>query len=127
MVSVSIPGIRGKSMTRTLSGVAVAALLLLPAGVFGQTRGLGRITGTVRDDAGTPIVGVTITASVKGAKGEIVGATDDKGAWAVSGVAKGEWHIEFRKPGYVPLAARVVLEADLARVPPISINLRKGA
>jgi hypothetical protein len=43
----------------------------------------------------------------------------------VAGVAKGEWHLTFQIAGYVPVGAKVMLPAELARVAPISITLKK--
>ncbi len=114
-------------MRRKAVWTAVAVFLGVASGVFAEVRGMGRITGTVRDGGGTPVAGVTVTATLKGAKSEIEATTDDKGLWAVYGVGKGEWHVEFHKAGYTPVAARVTLEAELSRVPPIAITLKRDA
>src|SRR5262245_20549494 len=99
-------------MKRTCVLGAMVMLLALPMTASGQImRGMGRITGSVRDDRGTPVADVAITATLKGVKGEIAAKTDDKGLWAVYGMGKGEWHVEFYKTGYAPTAARVNLEA----------------
>jgi hypothetical protein len=68
---------------------------------------------------------VTIRATLAGEEGVIEEKSDGKGMWAVAGVAKGEWHLTFQIAGYVPVGARVVLPAELARVAPISITLKK--
>ena len=49
----------------------------------------------------------------------------NRGTWAVAGVAKGEWHLTFQIAGYVPVGAKVTLPAELARVAPIAITLKK--
>ena len=108
-------------------GVLALCVACLPIGVFAQVRGAGRVTGTVRDDGGSPLPGVAISATLKGSKAEITATSDDKGLWAVSGMGRGEWHVEFYKTGYAPQAAKVSLEDELARVPPIAIHLKKGA
>jgi hypothetical protein len=51
--------------------------------------------------------------------------SDDRGAWAVSGVAKGEWHLTFQIAGYVPVGAKVMLPAELTRIAPINVTLKK--
>ena len=104
---------------------AVVLLLVIPAASSAQLRGLGRITGTVNDDAGSPIKGVSIRATREGATGVLEETTDDKGSWAVNGMARGEWHVTFQVGGYVPTGAKVNLETELAKVPPIAIVLRK--
>ena len=113
-------------MRKKFVWTAVALIMCLTAGMSAQFRGAGRITGTVRDDNGTPIAGVAISATMNGSRNEIGASSDEKGLWAVYGMGKGEWHVEFHKAGYRPTAARVNLESELARIPPIAINLKKG-
>src|SRR5438105_7575340 len=98
--------------------VLVAIMLIVPIVLSAQFRGLGRVTGTVADDTGSPLRDVMVRATLSGEDGVIEEKTDDKGAWAVNGMAKGEWHLTFQTPGYVPIAAKVVLAAELARVAP---------
>ena len=111
--------------TRVMAAAVVAMVLVVPTRSLAQLRGLGRIAGTVSDDGGAPMRGVSVKASVTGHDGVIEATTDEKGAFSVNGVAKGEWHIVFWLSGYAPVGARVTLEADLARVPPVSIVLKK--
>src|SRR6266853_1345427 len=100
-------------------------LVVVPAISSAQFRGLGRITGTVTEEGGSPISNVSVRATLAGEEGVIEERSDDKGSWAVSGVAKGEWHLTFQIAGYVPVGAKAVLPAELARVAPISISLKK--
>jgi len=92
-----------------------------------QKRGLGRVKGTVSDDTGEPLKGVAIRATLSGYEGAIEETSDDKGAWAVGGMARGEWHLTFFARGYSTVGARVNLEAELSNVPPITIVLKKAA
>jgi len=110
-------------------GLVCAAALLAstPIDVGAQMRGLGRIAGKVTDEAGAPLGGVSIRAKLAGYSGEIESTSDDSGAWAVSGLARGEWDVSFEKPGYVPRRAKVTLPVELARVPPVNIALRKAS
>jgi hypothetical protein len=102
-----------------------AMMLVIPAMSSAQFRGLGRITGTVSEEGGSPVGGVSIRATLAGEEGVIEEKTDQNGAWAVAGMAKGEWHLTFQIAGYVPVGAKVVLPAELARVAPLSITLKK--
>jgi hypothetical protein len=113
-----------KSGVRYVALVAVL-MLIVPILSSAQFRGLGRVTGTVADDGGTPLKDVLIRATMTGEDGVIEERTDDKGNWAVNGMAKGEWHLTFQTPGYVPVAAKVTLAAELARVNPIAVVLKK--
>ena len=113
---------------RSISRCAVLAglmALVVPAMSSAQLRGLGRVVGTVTDDGGVPLRGVNVRATRDGGVGVIEETSDEKGSWIVNGMARGEWHITFQVPGYVPVAAKVSLEAELARVPPVSIVLKK--
>ena len=100
-------------------------LVVIPTVSSAQFRGLGRITGTVSEEGGGPMSNVTIRATLTGEEGVIEEKSDEKGTWAVAGVAKGEWHLTFQIAGYVPVGAKVTLPAELARVAPISITLKK--
>lgn len=102
-----------------------AVLVMVPAMSSAQFRGLGRITGTVNEEGGGPLNNVSIRATLTGEDGVIEEKSDQNGSWAVSGVAKGEWHLTFQIAGYVPVGAKVLLPAELARVAPISITLKK--
>jgi hypothetical protein len=60
-----------------------------------------------------------------GEEGVIEEKTDEKGSWALNGVAKGEWHLVFQMSGYAPVGAKVVLAAEFSRVAPIPVVLKK--
>lgn len=109
-------------------GVAliVGLTTLLPSGVSAQLRGLGRIAGKVTDGGGAPLSGVAIKATLPGMTGSIDSTSDDSGDWAVGGMAKGEWDVVFEKSGYAPRRAKVILPAEMAKVPPIVVAMQKG-
>jgi hypothetical protein len=100
-------------------------LVVIPTVSSAQFRGLGRITGTVSEEGGGPLSNVSVRATLSGEEGVIEEKSDEKGTWAVAGVAKGEWHLTFQIAGYVPVGAKVTLPAELARIAPISITLKK--
>ena len=113
-----------KSVGR-IAGLVGIAMVLLSSTSSAQLRGLGRIKGTVNDDSGAPIKGASVRATLSGYDGAIEESSDDKGAWAVGGLARGEWHLTFYSPGHVPVAAKVTLSAELSSIPPIAIVLKK--
>jgi hypothetical protein len=82
-------------------------LVVIPTVSSAQFRGLGRLTGTVSEE------------------GVLEEKSDDRGAWAVSGVAKGEWHLTFQLAGFVPVGAKVQLPAELTRIAPINVVLKR--
>ncbi len=57
--------------------------------------------GTVTDDAGLPIEGASITASLPDGAG-ILAQTDAAGEWALTGLAPGEWSIHAGYASYCP-------------------------
>jgi len=90
-----------------------------------QLRGMGRIKGTVNDESGTPIKGAAVRATLSGYDGAIEETSDDKGAWVIGGMARGEWHLTFYSPGHVAVGAKVTLSAELSNIPAISIVMKK--
>lgn len=106
---------------------AAALATLTTSAAFAQLRGMGRIQGTVTDESGAPLGGVMITAKLPGTSGSIEAKSDDKGTWAVGGLGKGEWEVDFDKPGYGGRHARVILPVELARVPAIAVTMKKGS
>lgn len=112
-------------MTRMLVLVAGVCLIASLGVEASDVRGMNRIAGTVTDPTGAPVAGVTIKATLDASGGAIDSTTDEKGAWAVAGMAKGEWSVIFVKPGFMGQKAKVILPADMSRVPPIKIVLKK--
>jgi hypothetical protein len=113
---------------RKKAGIALFALVVLvPSVADAQLRGMGRFAGTVSDESGAPLPGVTVSAVMSGGTAPITSSSDEKGAWAVGGVGKGEWDVVFEKPGFAPRKAKVLLPVELARVPPIAMTLKKAS
>lgn len=112
-------------MKRVWMFVVGMGLVAALAAEASDVRGMNRIAGTVTDGTGAPVSGVTIKATLDAAGGSIDAHTDDKGSWSVAGMAKGEWSVVFVKPGFTGQRAKVILPADMSRVPPIKIVLKK--
>src|SRR5262245_3557908 len=117
---VSRQGVVMRIMARSALLVGVV-MLLLPTASSAQMHGLGLIRGTVKDDGGNALKGVHVRATRDGAGGVIEGTSDESGAWQVNGIARGEWHLTFQIAAYVPVGAKVVVKAELVRVPPVAI------
>src|SRR5215471_10553890 len=113
-----------RPVTRYVALLA-AMLMVIPAVSSAQFRGLGRITGTVSEEGGGPLGNVSVRATLTGEDGVIEEKSSESGSWAVSGIAKGEWHLTFQIAGYVPVGAKVTLPAELSRIAPIAITLKK--
>jgi hypothetical protein len=108
--------------------VLMAVLLLVvtvsvPA--YAQLHGMGRIQGTVTEDGGGPLADVSVKATLPGSTGSIDAKTNAKGEWIVGGMARGEWDVVFEKDGYAPRRAKVSLSVELARMPAITVTMKK--
>jgi tetratricopeptide (TPR) repeat protein len=89
-----------------------------------EWRGMGRISGKVSDEGGAPIEGVQVTATM--GSGRFTAKTNRKGEWALGGLGRGEWAVDFEKEGYEKRSISVGI-SDMARIPAIPIVLKKAA
>src|SRR4051812_11383751 len=88
-------------MPQRLRSVAIIALAVLSfaAPAAAQT---GRATGIVRDQAGKPIRGAIVRADNPAAyPPKVTSSSDDRGRWAMIGLASGEWRFTAEAPGYI--------------------------
>jgi predicted Zn-dependent protease len=105
----------------TLFALLIAVLMAAPA--VAQSRGSGRITGKVVDEAGKPIVDVAVKAVKIGEAQVFNTKTNDKGEWTLAGLADGEWNVDFAKAGLetVQRSARVM---EGRRMPPMPVTMK---
>jgi Carboxypeptidase regulatory-like domain len=98
-------------------------VLLAAAPAYAQ---VGRVTGTVTDDAGRPIRGATVTAENKEVSpSTITGSSDNRGKFSLLGLKRGNWLFTIQAPGFENAQTRL----DVITVrpnPPLSIRLMKG-
>ena len=100
-----------------------AAALCVAASAYAQT---GRAGGTVKDEAGQPIKGATITAENPGAAPDsFTATTDDKGRWAIIGMRAGQWAFTAQSPGFIADGLRLDVRTVGAPNPPIEFRLKK--
>jgi tetratricopeptide (TPR) repeat protein len=121
-------------LPRSAKLVAFLMVLLAVAGVpvWGQSwAGRGRLQGTVKNEAGQPIQGATITLR-KGtagvdpkADGPKTLVTDKNGKWSILGLANGPWGILIQKEGLQDSEGQMnVEEFPIGPVQPINITLK---
>lgn len=107
-------------MTRRLHRAAfalVALCLAVPAA--GQS---ARAVGVVRDTNGHAIRSAIVRAvNANAHPGDITATTDDKGRWAIIGLASGEWRFIVEAPGFVTAAATFAIR--IAAAPPMTFTL----
>ncbi len=83
---------------------AFAAAFLLASTASMAQMGTGRVTGTIKDPQGKPIVGAKITATNPESDRAIEGTTDKDGKWALLGFRSGNYEFTFTADGYQPQA-----------------------
>src|ERR1041385_5613709 len=80
---------------------AFAAALLVAAFAATATAQTGRVGGLVKNDAGEPIKGATVTAENPNASpSSFTATTDEKGRFSVIGLRNGAWTFSAVAPGY---------------------------
>src|SRR5262245_9751794 len=106
--------------------LALAALLV--AAVAGSAAAqTGRVGGTVKDEAGQPIKGASITAENPNASpSSFTATTDDKGRFSIIGLRTGRWTFSAQAPGYTPEAGQMNVQTIGAPNPPLTFTLKKG-
>jgi Tfp pilus assembly protein PilF len=110
--------------------VAVAAAAAVGAGLGAAPpqvwRGMGRVAGKVVDERGAPLEGVAVVAVFPDAGGRVDARTNKKGEWAIGGIARGEWQLDFVKDGYETYRTSVFVN-ELTRLPPLTVTLKRAA
>jgi tetratricopeptide (TPR) repeat protein len=108
----------------TRGALAAAFVAALAASAAAQT---GRIGGTVKDEAGQPIKGATVTAENPGASpSSFTATTDDKGRFSIIGLRSGAWTFSAQAPGFAPESGRLNVSTIGAPNPPLTFTLKKG-
>jgi tetratricopeptide (TPR) repeat protein len=107
------------------TSVLTVSLLGGSAGVaFAQ---VARASGLVKDSAGQPIKGATVRAENPDASLKtITSATDDKGRFAIIGLARGEWSFTAEAPGYQSQFLELNIVRTSTPAPPLTFTLQKA-
>ena len=88
---------------------------------------VARVGGIVRDESGQPIKGATIRAENPDAPlGSLTAATDDKGRFAIIGLARGEWSFTAEAPGFQSQFAELNIQRTGTPQPPLVFSLPKA-
>lgn len=108
--------------------VLLLAAVLMASAAFAQgSRGSGRLNGKVVDEQNKPIMGVEIRAQKVGETTVLTAKTNDKGEWALNGLAGGQWNLDFVKEGLETVQKAVGLAEGGPRLPPIPITMKPAA
>ncbi len=107
--------------------LAAAALMtaLWPAAVLAQLDA-STLRGTVVDEGGQPLAGVTVEMEFKGEGRQKVvktATTDKKGAYIRVGLKPGPWRVTLRKDGYKPGGFDTQLSGGgISEIPPVHLT-----
>jgi len=106
----------------------IALAMLFVAALAGPAAAqTGRVGGTVKDDAGQPIKGASITAENPSASpSSFTATTDDKGRFSIIGLRTGAWTFTAQAPGFAPESGRLNVQTIGAPNPPLTFTLKKG-
>src|SRR3954470_12009327 len=108
------------------SGIVLAVLFVvaLAGAAAAQT---GRVGGVVKDEAGQPIKGATITAeNPQASPSSFTATTDDKGRFSIIGLKSGQWTFSAQAPGFGPETGRLNVQTIGSPNPPLTFTLKKG-
>ena len=108
-----------------LRGVLAALFVVAVAGaVSAQT---GRVGGVVKDEAGNPIKGATVTAENPAASpSSFTATTDDKGRFSIIGMKAGSWSFSAQAPGMGQETGKLNVSTIGAPNPPLTFTMKKG-
>ncbi|HOW43874.1 MAG TPA: tetratricopeptide repeat protein [Candidatus Aminicenantes bacterium] len=101
-----------------------AALSFLAAGLCAQAgQGRGRLTGTVMDETGKPIVKASISLEFENSGKKFEATSNDKGEWVFMGLGTGRANLIFVADGFLPVTQQITI-SQLQRNPPVNQVLK---
>lgn len=115
-------------MVRFLCVLATLALLigLAPMAVAQTDVTTSRISGTVEDGDGSPLPGVTVTATNVETNLQVVGVTDEKGFYRLLNLPTGTYNLEAVLDGFATATAENV-RLLLGSTPTVNFSLQSAA
>src|SRR5436190_3953531 len=109
---------------RPFASILLFALLFV-AGIAHQAAAqVGRVNGVVKDEAGQPAKGATVTAENQNIGQSLTATTDDKGRFTMIGLRAGTWKFFAQAPGFAPDAGEMPIRMG-APNPPVQFVLKK--
>jgi tetratricopeptide (TPR) repeat protein len=111
-------------MKNPLLAVRGAAVALIVTTIAGSAAAQGsRVVGSVKDEAGQPIRGATLSLeNPEAIPRNFTATTDDRGRFAIIGLKSGEWSIVAQAPGFVADAGRVVVRVAAPATPTFTLR-----
>ena len=114
---------------RTANLLVIIVFFLVPGLASAQAwAGKGRAEGLVKDEAGNPIEGATVTLrlSAAGDQGPDPLTTNKKGRWGYLGLDGGVWTVIIEAKGFMPSQGRLQVN-PFAAAPPVTTVMKVSA
>jgi len=111
---------------RTICGVSAwATVMLLVVGVStsGAGQGTGTISGTIQDESGGVLPGVTVTVTNTGTGGAQTGVSNPQGRYEIRNLPAGRYDVRGDLPGFSGDAATVTVAAGGSAMVDISLTI----
>jgi len=107
-------------------GMAIVAVLLLAGVLSAQAPTAGRIIGTIADDQGAPLPGVTVEAKGPRLVGAAATVSDTNGTYRLLALPPGTYTVSFSLQGFSPIVRNnIVLAVEQALV--VDVRMRPAA
>jgi len=117
-----------RSRTLALLALVVLGIGLAAGPAAAQAgRGTGRISGTVKDEAGNAVAGAKITIVLLNSEAVVKreALTDKKGEWAIIGLGTSQWTLKAEAAGYAPTTVDIQVK-QLDRNAAVNVVLKKA-
>ena len=93
--------------------IALLLLSSIPAAAFAQGVQTGTIRGTVRDQQGLPVPGVTITTTSPALQGPRATVTDGEGNFTLAALPAGQYEVTFELSGFTTVKQNTTVAVGL--------------
>jgi tetratricopeptide (TPR) repeat protein len=106
--------------------VALSTFLLALTAVDARAQ-VGRVAGTIFDEAGRPLKGATVTAENREfAPSTFTSSTDAKGRFSILGLRRGNWLFTIQAPGFEQVSTQLDVVTTRPN-PPLNVQLTRSA
>ena len=98
-------------------------LLVVGVSTSGAGQGTGTISGTIEDESGGVLPGVTVTATNTGTGGEWTAVSNGQGRYEITNLAAGSYQVRSALPGFSSDAATVTVAAGGSAMVDMSLTI----
>jgi len=106
--------------------LCVLGVILITSLLFGQIATKGRIVGTVTDEEGNPLPGVTLEATSPSLLGKATAVTDASGKYRLLSLPSGIYTIKYTLPNFKTVERRDIV-IHISETITVDITMGMGA